>query len=371
MNKTNLDQALAALADALKSDDPATINSPLEFAKKIPLRSLSGNHIDGGKILGFASAGITDQSTKEQILITDKAVQVTTLKVDVVKDNLVVEGDVIARTLKADVLEVKEIKADIKFEKDENVAFGGKDVYGKGLIWKDAGYTKQFVFQGQPDRFFSSEIIDIAKGKYLSVNGVKVIDDIELGSSITKSSLREVGRLRGLLVDGSVSINNYLYYNSSSDRLGLGTEEPNAALSVAEDMIEVMLGTRESVKGIVGTYASHSFDIVTDNTSRMSFAANGNIQLGNTKQPPAQVSMHGKLAIKVNMPDPEVDLHVAGAVKFSGKLQKYGVTYPTAGAYNIGDIVWNSEPKINYFVGWVCLQAGEPGVWAPFGKIGT
>jgi hypothetical protein len=140
---------------------------------------------------------------------------------------------------------------------------------------------------------------------------------------------------------------------------------------VAEDMIEVMLGTRDSSKGIVGTFAGHAFDIVTDNTSRISVSAGGNIQLGNTKQPPVQVNIHGKLAVKVNMPDPDVDLHVAGAVKFNGKLQKHGSTYPTVGAHNIGDIVWNSEPKINHFVGWICVQAGDPGVWAPFGKIGN
>jgi hypothetical protein len=247
MNKKNLDQALAALADALKSDDPDyPIHTPSEFVKRIPKRSLSGDHIIGGKILDFSSSGITDSATKQQISITDKSVDIETLKVGFVKDNLTVEGVIVASSVKVDVLEVKELKADIKFEKDENIAFGGKNVAGKGIIWKDAGPTKQFVFNTDPDRFFSSETIDIARGKHLSVNGVKVLDDTELGTSVTKSNLREVGRLKGLMVDGSVSINQYLYYNGTSDRLGLGTEEPNAAFSVAEDMIEVMLGTRDN-----------------------------------------------------------------------------------------------------------------------------
>jgi hypothetical protein len=372
MNKKNIDQALGLLADALKSDDPEfPINSPSEFVKRIPKRSLSGDHIIGGKILDFKSAGITDTATSQQVLVTDKAVEIKTLKVEYVKDNLTVEGTVTANIIKVDVLEVKELKADIKFEKEENVAFGGKDVYGKGLIWKDAGYVKQFVFNGEPDRFFSSETIDLQKGKHFSVNNIKVLSDIELGPTVTKSNLREIGKLRGLLVDGPVVINNYLYYNASSDRLGLGTEEPNAAFAVAEDGIEVMVGTKDSVKGIVGTFASNDFDIVTDNTSRISVSAAGNVQLGNTKQPPVQVSIHGKLAIKVSMPDPEVDLHVAGAVKFNNKLQKYGDTYPIAGAYNVGDIVWNSQPTVRTFVGWVCVQAGEPGIWEPFGKIGN
>ena len=369
MNKKNLDQALAALSDALTSMDPGSFyNDPMAFVSKLPKRSLSGDHINGGKILSFSSSGITDKASNTQITLDESGTLIYNLKVNSVDSDLNVNGDIKANVIRAEILEVKEIKADLKFEKDSNIPFNGPN---KGLIWTGSGPTKQLTFQVNPDRLFSSESIDVQKGKNFSVNGVKVIDDTELGTSVIKSNLREVGRLRGLIVDGSMSINNFLYYNASADRLGLGTEEPNAALSVAEDMVEVMLGTRESVKGIVGTFASHGFDIVTDNTSRISVSSDGHINLGNTKKPPVQVSIHGKLAIKVNMPDPEVDLHVSGPIKFNGKLHKYANTYPIAGSHNTGDIVWNNEPKINSFVGWVCLQAGDPGIWAPFGKIGT
>jgi hypothetical protein len=369
MNKKNLDQALAALSDALSSQEPGSFyNDPLAFVAKLPKRSLSGDHISGGKILGFNSAGIEDKATHTQILLSDEGALIHTLKVDSVASDLNVDGNITAKTIKAEILEVKEIKADLKFEKDSNIPFNGPN---KGLIWTGSGSTKQLTFQINPDRLFSSESIDVQKGKHFSVNGVKVIDDLEIGTSVVKSNLREVGRLRGLVVDGSMSVNNFLYYNAAADRLGLGTEEPNAAFAVAEDMVEVMLGTRESVKGIVGTFASHGFDIVTDNTTRISVTSDGHINLGNTKKPPVQVSVHGKLAIKVNMPDPEVDLHVSGPIKFNGKLHKYANTYPIAGAHNAGDIVWNNEPKVNSFVGWVCVQAGDPGIWSPFGKIGT
>jgi hypothetical protein len=70
MNKTNIDQALAALADALKSQEPDSfLTSPKEFVKKIPFRSLSGDHINGGKIQNFASTGISDTATKQQLTV--------------------------------------------------------------------------------------------------------------------------------------------------------------------------------------------------------------------------------------------------------------------------------------------------------------
>jgi len=191
----------------------------------------------------------------------------------------------------------------------------GEENFGKGIIWSGKGYTKQLVFNGNPD------------------------------------------------------INQYLIYNGATDRLGLGTEAPNAAFSVAENAIEVMLGTNDDFHGIVGTFASTDFDIVTDNTSRISVKANGNIDLGNAKRNPIQVKVNGKLSVGVENPDPAVDLHVAGAVRFSGHIQMYASNSPQEGTYAVGDIVWNTAARVGTGVGWVCLRAGSPGAWYPFGEI--
>lgn len=366
MNKTNIDQALAALGDALKGMEPDNgLSNPKDLVKKIPFRSLSGDHINGGTVHNFASQGISDQATKTQITLKDDGVYIRNLKAEKV-DDLSVSG-----ILKANILEVKELRADIKFEKDIPIVFSGDQLEGKGLLWSGNGNTKQFIFAANPDRFFSSENIDFARGKGITVNGIKLFDENELGPTIVKSNLQQVGRLSGLIVDGSTRIGEYLIFNNETNRLGLGIEEPNAALSVAEDGIEVIIGTKDFNRGFIGTYASNSFEIVTDNTARISVSSGGNIVLGNPKLPPVQVNVHGKLSIKVNTPDPEVDLHVSGAVKFANRLQTVGKTYPTAGTYNSGDIVWNSDPKINQYVGWVCVQSGTPGLWEPFGKIGN
>lgn len=245
----------------------------------------------------------------------------------------------------------------------------GENNNGKGVIWSGDGYTKQFVFSAGPDKFFSSESLDLNKGKSLSIGGVKTLDEKELGPNVTKSNLQTLGRLKGLIVDGSVSINQYLFYNGTVDRLGIGTEAPNAALSVAENAIEVMLGTNDDFHGMVGTFAATDFDIVTDNTSRINVAANGNILLGNFNRNPIQVNINGKLSVGVKNPDPNVDLHVAGAVRFNNHLQTYGTAPPSDGTHALGDIVWNSSPRVGAGIGWVCLRAGSPGAWYPFGEI--
>jgi len=263
---------------------------------------------------------------------------------------------------------LKEILTEKGDDEISFLKFGG-DIQGKGLIWTGNGYTKQFIWNASPDRFFSSETIDLSKGKHISVNGIKIIDDSELGSTITKSSLREVGKLKGLIVDGSLSVNQYLYYNSTSDRLGLGTEEPNAALSICDQGVEIAIGAREYNKAGIGVYNSADLELITDNTTRILIGAGGNIELGNRNNGPIQVLVHGNMGINVSTPDPRTALHIGGAVKFNDTLHLKGTQPPEGGAFKHGDIVWNSEPRQRSFIGWVCIQSGNPGIWTQFGEI--
>lgn len=364
MNKKNIDQALAALSDALYSDDFATSN-PLSIIESLPKHSISGDLISGGTVKNFSSLGITDNATQQQILVNNESVSIKALRADIVKGNLTVEGTLVSKSIVADTINVKEIISDIKVEKSASLTFTG-DISSKGLIWTGKDYNKQFVFNSGPDRFFSSESIDINRGRHLSINGVKVLGEEELGPTVIKSNLREVGILQGLLVDGDFRLNNYVFYNPVIDRLGIGTDKPNAALSVAEMGIEVMIGTDDDLQGMVGTFGPIDFNIVTDNTSRISVGASGNIVLGN---PGKSVSIPGKLGVGVKNIDPNVDLHVAGPVRLNNHLQLYASEAPTEGVFTVGDIVWNSEPRQGKFVGWVCVSAGNPGSWLSFGEI--
>jgi hypothetical protein len=42
---------------------------------------------------------------------------------------------------------------------------------------------------------------------------------------------------------------------------------------------------------------------------------------------------------------------------------------PTSGYHHRGEIVYNSAPDVDDYIGWVCTVAGTPGTWKPFGKI--
>jgi hypothetical protein len=279
--------------------------------------------------------------------------------------------DIISRAL-ADLAEHRTstdaVFSDLRFlefksKKDESNA-------GKGLIFSGQGHTKQIVLGPDLQSFFVSENLNLDADKAFYIGNVEVLNASALGRTVTKSNIRELGRLKGLIVDGSIIVNNYLHYNSSVDRLGLGTDAPNAAFSVAENAIEVMMGTVfETGHGMVGTFASHDFDIVTDDTPRVTVKANGNIDLGNPSKNPISVAVHGKLSVGVKTPDPSVDLHVAGSVRLNNRLQIYSSAPPVEGTFSIGDIVWNSAPRSGTPIGWVCTRGGNPGMWNPFGDI--
>ena len=264
--------------------------------------------------------------------------------------------------------EVLENGQDVNVAEVPFINFKG-DIPGKGLIWSGDGYNKQLIYAANPGRFFVSETIDLAKGKAISVNNVKVIDDTELGSTVTKSNLREVGRLKGLIVDGGLSVNQYLVYDATTDRLGIGTDQPNATLSILDQNIELVFGASEPNVGSMGTFNSADLELVTDNTARLTIGAGGDITLGNTNFGPTKVKIVGSLGVNVSSIDPRTDLHVSGAIKFNDKLHLSGSEAPTSGAFNEGDILWNNNPQPGRFIGWVCTRAGNPGLWSGFGRI--
>lgn len=371
MADNNLNNAVAFLGTTLNSlldASRAPVDSTV-ILQNIPKRGLSGDHISGGKIVSFASTGIKDEATSEQLVISDSAVKIKTVSAE----NASVTNRLTAKVIVVDVLEVKELKTSTPLGgggATEFVAGPNESLFGKGIMWKGQGHTKQLVFAANPDKFYSTESFELAKEREFRIDGATVLTSTALGSSVTKSNLREVGRLKGLLVDGNVVIDQYVVYNSSTNRLGIGTENPNAAFSIVESGVEIMVGTKDA-KGMIGTYASSGFDIITDSTSRINVAANGNLLFGNYTQAPINVSIHGKVGVGVKTIDPRVDLQVAGSIKFNERIHQYANAAPTDGTYERGSIVWNDSPEVNRSVGWVCVRAGSPGNWLPFGTINS
>jgi hypothetical protein len=216
--------------------------------------------------------------------------------------------------------------------------------YGKGIVWSGiTGSPKQLVLQANPDRVFSTENIDLADKKYVSINRVPVLRQDTLGDTVTESNLQKLGILRELQVAGDAAVTR----NFSTTRISIGN------FSITENKLD----------------AQGNFSLVRNDIDELSIG--NNIVIGNSNNAHRTVSVYGQMAVGVANPDPEYGLTVAGPVSFENKKFKVGFAAPTTGEFNKGDVVWNSDPKATDYIGWVCVVSGAPGRWLPFGVIAS
>jgi len=239
------------------------------------------------------------------------------------------------------------------------------DIVGKGFVWAGDGPTKQFLFTVNPDRFLSTESLDLGKDKVFSINGTPVLSADSLGDNVVKSNLEQLGRLTGLIVDGPVVLDQFVYFDNVNKKVGLGTSDPKGFITLEESGADLNLNP-----GRIGT-SSGPLSIGTLSTTRILIDEKGNVSFGSPNEEPVQVIVNGKLAVGVANPDTDVDLHVAGAIKYEGRVHRYNNAPPTSGIHGVGDVIWNTQPREGSYVGWVCITSGNPGRWEPFGKIGN
>ena len=367
MNTEDLQNSLDSLGTAIQ--DLANREAP---APVINDRSLSGNKINGGMITNFTSRGISDQASRMILMVDDDGITVDTIDTDMLQGDVAVTGNLdVAGSITAQSLHVNELTADIRNERSTSLEFDGDIVAGKGLVWRTSDYSRQFVYHENPHRMFSSENMDLARSKHYSIGTVPVITETDLGSSIINSSLTNLGVLDSLSVTGNVDFDGYLFWEAESNRLGIGTQSPNATLSIANLDAEFIIDSENDGGIRIGNWTNHDLQIVTDDTTRLTVKANGNIIVGSQGSDNARVHIHGKLGVGVANIDSDVSLSTSGPIKFDGRKMENGAAAPTAGTYAVGDIVWNTNPTPTGYVGWVCVRDGTPGIWKAFGAISS
>ena len=259
---------------------------------------LSGDHIDGGKITNFSSTGIKDEANKPQITIKDSEV--------VVANDLHIKGTVKVENLEYVQAQVSKLNVKKAIMLDHNE-----------VIWKE-----------------------------------------ELGKSVTKSHLQELGVLKNLQVRNTFFVGD--------GRVGINTTAPSTDFSVFSNGYEIVTSFQEST-GYIGTYTHVPFSIGTDNTPRLTCRANGDIVIGSEAGQSANLNVYGKVGIGVKYPDEA--LEVNGNIKFAERTFASGEKAPASGPWTTGSIVWNEKPQVGVAVGWVCIKGGKPGSWRPFGIV--
>lgn len=256
-------------------------------------------------------------------------------------------------------LEVDSIVTDIRVQRTAPIEFlddNESSIYGKGLSWiAKKQLAKQFFLQPGPDRFYSTESIDLAVGKDFRIGKELVLSSYELGPSIKDSSLERVGTLQQLEVGGNVNLNDSLLIQENQLIV-----KRSLTVTANDDTLEL---TSNSVN------ASDSFKVKVKDVQELALSEQ-NLTLGNRNNTTRQVNVYGKVAVNITNPDPEAAFSVDGPVVMFGKKFATGDAYPEHGMWSKGDICWNTNPQESSYVGWICTVSGTPGQWRPFGQIG-
>lgn len=260
--------------------------------------------------------------------------------------------------LEVNKLKVDELVADTRIERTTPIEFQATDaesIYGKGLLWKGAGITRQLIMLPGPDRIQSTEHFSLNNDKEFIIGGDTVLTRTSLGPSVTGSALTSVGTLTSLAVEGPVNLANVLTIDNN--QLYIKTQ-----LTVGENNTTTLTDT--NIKS-----NSESFGIEIKGTTEFSVSSSGNIQLGDKENTGRVINAYGKLAVNVSNPREDSDLEVNGTVVINGRKQTHGDSIPVDGQWIKGDIVWNTDPKETDYIGWVCVLSGTPGTWKSFGYI--
>jgi hypothetical protein len=198
-----------------------------------------------------------------------------------------------------------------------------KPIYQTGILWQHDGRTRYLVYAANPDRIYSSDIFDIQNEQWYGIGGAMVLSRTSLGDSVTDSSLTKVGKLRALEVVGETKL--------------LGPVNiPNLNIQAIN--------------------LHNDFKVNIDGYDELTIQANGDIVIGVDENKQRNIMLHGRVAVN-------------GGISINGKRIVSDSAAPNLGIWNKGDICYNSNPDMEGYIGWVCIQNGEPGRWCPFGLI--
>jgi hypothetical protein len=276
---------------------------------------ISGDNIEGGIIKGFASVGIDDKSSRIQVTILDSHT--------VVENHLLSNEITIKNTAKFD----GDIQLNGTIEQTSpgfiTIVNNAKDQVKADLNEEFFAEFGRLVFER-----IQRDGIDLNR---VTLNGQEIVKDKRLGSAIVASNLQELGVLKELQVSGETLLHNTLY--TTSRRVGINTLEPNAALSLWDDEIDINIGKKQQGVAFVGSNRDQLIVLGTNGKTNLILNTDGSVTI-----PKIQL---GNMSISSADTPPNYDAPKA-------------------------TVVFNANPSLGGPLGWVSLGGAR---WANFGII--
>jgi hypothetical protein len=258
---------------------------------------ISATALRDGRANNFASTGLSDFASNSVLTLTDEQTIVdTTLTV---KGNLVVLG-----TLETDTEFYRRLSKDVADSVATNIAA----VVDAARLELTTGVSVHQIL----------------------LNNEPVVSGGTLSRFVTDSNLQKVGRLRELDVAGEALINETVYVGRR--RMGINTLEPQSALDIWDQEVEIIAEKLEANTGYLGLGKTGTLRLGVDRRNAITILPNADVEI-----PGLKIGRVDKIALAV------------------------GSGIPT-GPGEPGDIIFNNRPLDNNIFAWVCLEGTR---WAP------
>lgn len=157
------------------------------------------------------------------------------------------------------------------------------------------------------DRLWADSNLDLSADHAYKIDNTPVLSITELGLTVTKSNLREIGTLKSLEVSGTTTLAEFAHFNSTNGRLGLGTTDANASISILDNDVEIAIGSPEPGIAHFGTYSTSDVAIISDNIPRILVKSNGEVIIGSEAGKTGVLRVHGSLHVDNFVADTRIE----------------------------------------------------------------
>jgi hypothetical protein len=194
------------------------------------------------------------------------------------------------------------------------------------------------------DRLWADSNLDLSADHVYKIDNTLVLSANELGLTVTKSNLREIGTLKTLEVSGTTTLAEFAHFNSSNGRLGLGTIDANASISILDNDVEIAIGSPEPGIAHFGTYSTSDVAIISDNIPRILVKSNGEVIIGSEAGKTGVLRVHGSLHVDNFVSDTRVERTSSLEFKANRDASIYGLGLLWTAERNNKELIMRSDP---------------------------
>jgi hypothetical protein len=244
-----------------------------------------------------------------QLTIQDGIVQVVNSVLENSTGAFSHSGDyAISGTLTADTIVVKNIITEDGAISDIGnwVVNTEEELNGHGFNWAWGNGSTLLQYR-TGNKLWSNASFDLQSDQSYRIDNAPVLTANGLGDSVVHSKLRSIGTLNSLRVSGDVTLGDFFFVNSTFNKIGIGTDEPSAAITILDNNVEISIGSPNYDVAHIGTASNHNVSIIADGRPRITATAAGEVIIGNASSRDGLLRVNGSLYVDSLVADTRVE----------------------------------------------------------------